>query len=144
MAIQENGDSIKWVYRTCEAEGCTVMIRHLPGQVSSRFCKWCCTRGITVEKYSVREDHTGLITKEEFGEALHEAIKLFAGRDQIRRYYKLACTKDGLTVAQRKKVLDEYKQREQDLTTQIEAIMPKLNADDVRRLLQRYEHTVEV
>ena len=80
------------------------------------------------------------LSRDEFGQTLYQAVALFAGRDQVRRYYRLTVTDLRLTAPARKRKLDDLKQREADLTKQILDLMPSVPPEDQRELLARYEH----
>jgi len=80
-----------------------------------------------------------VMTKEEFGLDLYECIKACASRAQLREMYKHACTQDGVSVEQRKRILADLKQREGICTAQIVSLMPRLGTADQRRLLEQYE-----
>lgn len=94
------------------------MIRSLPGQQGNPLCKWHqqgTAYHVTGPTAMRPESHLPVMTKEEFGLDLYEAIKANGAR--------LQCEKMGKT-----KEAKAY----QD---QVQALLPKLKPDDVRRIL---------
>jgi len=93
----------------------------------------------SLQPYVGTSRSAGHITKEQFGLSLFECIKLFAGRDQVRRNWHQFNTSDKLDVTEKNKRLRELEKRDKDLTQQILAVIPTLQPDDQRRLLEQYE-----
>lgn len=81
-----------WINQTCSSPGCTVVIRSRVGkQPSVPVCKWCQEGNTQYRKTeSVQRSHTGpVMTREEFGRDLYEAIKLQAGIETAKQKAEL-------------------------------------------------------
>src|SRR5689334_676195 len=72
-----------WINQTCSSPGCTVVIRSRVGHQApgAPVCKWC-QQGTAYYRIAESDPqrHFGpLVTKEEFGLDLYEAINLLSG-----------------------------------------------------------------
>jgi hypothetical protein len=96
-------------------------------------------KGVTVAALVEHEQTGPYLSQAEFGQTMFRAITLFAGRAQVRKYYRLKVTDLDVPAWERKRQLDALKQREAELTTQITEIIGLLPLDEQRELLRRYE-----
>ncbi len=81
-----------WVVTPCAMPGCSAMIRSLPGITDVPIhCKWCRSGQVynTRPRSAMQPDDGPLLSKEELGLDLYEAIRLNAARLQAERRGKV-------------------------------------------------------
>ena len=124
-----------WINQTCSTPGCTVIIRSRIGQQDpgSPVCKWC-LEGKSYYRHaeSDQQHHFGpLMTKEEFGLDLYEAIELLSGIEMAKKKADLL-TENGKIPAAR-----EAELWIQDAEKKLNALLERgtIEPGDMRRLL---------
>ncbi len=76
-----------WLLHACTTPGCTIMIRSLPGyQPPDGRCRWCRSgAAYNLNQIETRPGNGPLLSKEEFGTDLFEAIRLQSAMRQAER-----------------------------------------------------------
>ena len=133
-----------WLIFDCAAPNCTVVIRELGNANGCRLCKFCQARGVTVQDRIVKSLNVPLavsrpISKEELGLDLCETIKKFSEREWLRQRRRVTVTNLSISSSERRLRLDEIQRRESECTRNITELMPKVSAEDARRLITKYE-----
>lgn len=72
---------LKYVYQSCGAPGCTVVVKSVAGQQQPfPICKWCLSGTAYLNHHIKPESGSGpLMTRDEFGMTLYDAIKTIGG-----------------------------------------------------------------
>ena len=121
-----------WLLAQCQEPGCSVMIRSLPGQ-QRQPCKWHREgRAYIADQIKYRYTNFPLISKDEFGQDLFEAITLQAGLRQAERTAEVM-KKKGL-----KKAEGEALERATHMSGQLVGLLKKntIAPNDVKRILE--------
>lgn len=77
------------------------------------------------------------------GMVLRHAISLCGQREQVRRGLKVQVNNLTRSVAERKKLYADLRAEEDRLTAEIEQVLPHLDAEDRRQLLEKYDPAKE-
>jgi hypothetical protein len=122
-----------WLLQTCSEPGCTVVIRSLPGEQDAiPICKW--HKGghaYNSDQIQGRPNEGPLISKDEFGQDLFDAIKCQSAMREAFKTARLFRAKGKVKAA------DEAEQAVVDLQKQLETILKKntIAPEDIQRLL---------
>lgn len=73
---------------------------------------------------------------------LFQAIKTFAGRDQVRHYIGLTVSDEDLEPLEREEELNRWKREEARLSAVLAETVPKLNEEDLSAFVERYGKAV--
>ena len=73
------------------------------------------------------------------GSMLQDAISLCAQREQIRKGLRVQVNNLTRSVAERKKLYADLRRQEDELTERIQQVLPHLEEEDRRQLLEKYE-----
>lgn len=128
----DTNTSQTWLVVQCQEPGCSVMIRTPMGQPKQP-CKWHREgRAYIADQIKYRYTNFPLISKDEFGPDLFEAITLQAGLRQAERTAEVM-KKKGL-----KKAEGEALERATHLSGQLVAVLKQstIAPNDVKRILE--------
>jgi len=137
-----------WVTFTCAAPNCgATIIRERINANGSSLCRFCRAKGVAVEArmlqpFSALTTDGPVISKDEFGVDLYETIKRFSERKWLGQQYRDTATDLRIPPTERRIRLGDLRHREMKCTKIITDLMPKIDSDDVRRLLGKYEAPV--
>ena len=80
------------------------------------------------------------LTRDEAGGTiLQDAISLFAQRAQVREGLRVQVNNLARPVKERKQLYADLRAKEDELTERIAQVLPHLEPDDQRQLLEKYE-----
>ena len=80
------------------------------------------------------------LTRDEAGSPmLLQVIGLYGQRERVRIGLRVQVNNLTRSVAERKKLYADLRRQEDELTEQIQQILPHLEAEDRRQLLEKYE-----